>query len=133
MSNIQSPERREDLHFRLLRLLDEHADYSQRDISRALGVSLGGVNYCLKALIDMGLVKTLNFKASRHKLGYLHVLTPQGIAERASLTHRFLHRKLAEYEALRVEIESLQRETSGQRETGRKPAGVFPGHGPGAA
>jgi len=118
--NLQSPEKREDLHFRLLRILEEHPDYSQRDISRALGISLGGVNYCLKALMDKGWVKVENFRNSRHKLGYFHVLTPQGIAERAALTHRFLRRKVAEYEALQAEIEALQREilaTDGDPET----------------
>ncbi len=131
VANIQSSEGREDLHFRLLRLLGEHPDYSQRDISRDLGVSLGGVNYCLRALIGKGLVRLENFTASRHKLGYLHVLTPRGIAERAALTHRFLDRKLAEYEALGAEIEGLRRETSGQRAPGRRPPRVFPGPGRG--
>ncbi|WP_066801106.1 MarR family EPS-associated transcriptional regulator [Sphingomonas soli] len=107
---MSAPDKREDLHFRLLRLLEEHPEYSQRDISRALDISLGGVNYCLKALIDKGLVKIENFKTSRHKLGYLHVLTPQGIAERAALTNRFLRRKLAEYEVLKGEIQALERE-----------------------
>ncbi|MBX3565282.1 MAG: MarR family EPS-associated transcriptional regulator [Sphingomonas sp.] len=107
---MAAPEKREDLHFRLLRLLEEHPEYSQRDISRALDVSLGGVNYCLKAMIDKGLIKIENFKTSRHKFGYLHVLTPQGIAERAALTNRFLRRKLAEYEVLKAEIQALEGE-----------------------
>lgn len=107
---MSSPDKREDLHFRLLRLLENHPEYSQRDISRALGISLGGVNYCLKALIDKGLVKIENFKTSRHKFGYLHVLTPQGIATRAALTNRFLRRKLEEYESLKVEIQALEQE-----------------------
>jgi EPS-associated MarR family transcriptional regulator len=95
----------------VLRFLEEHPDHSQRDISRALGVSLGGVNYCLRALIEKGSVKIENFRNSRNKLGYLYVLTPEGIAERAALTGRFLRRKMAEYEALRAEIEALQRYT----------------------
>ena len=126
MSNTLSPEKREDLHFRLLRLLEAHPDYSQRKIADALGVSLGGVNYCLKAVIGKGLVKVENFTASRHKLGYLHVLTPQGISERTALTQRFLQRKLAEYAAIRAEIEDLQREAGGpHRET-------LPGFEPGS-
>lgn len=96
----------------MLRFLEEHPDHSQRDISRALGVSLGGVNYCLRALIDKGSVKIENFKTSRNKLGYLYVLTPQGVAERAALTGRFLRRKMAEYEAIKAEIEAMQRYTS---------------------
>lgn len=103
--------KRDDLHFRVLRFLEEHPDHSQRDISRALGVSLGGVNYCLRALIEKGSIKIENFKTSRNKLGYLYVLTPEGIAERAALTSRFLRRKMAEYETLRAEIEAMQRYT----------------------
>jgi EPS-associated MarR family transcriptional regulator len=68
------------------------------------------VNYCLKALMDRGLVKAGNFRRSPNKLGYAYLLTPAGIAEKSLLTGRFLKRKLAEYEALRVEIESLKRE-----------------------
>ena len=68
------------------------------------------MNYCLRALIAKGLVKVENFRSSRHKLGYIHVLTPQGIAERAALADRFRRRKIAEYEALKGEIEALQTE-----------------------
>lgn len=107
---MRSPEKREDLHFRVLRFLEEHPDHSQRDISSALGISLGGVNYCLRALIGKGLIKIENFRTSRNKLGYLYVLTPNGIAERAALTNRFLRRKLAEYEELKAEIQMLERE-----------------------
>jgi EPS-associated MarR family transcriptional regulator len=107
--DMRLPEQREDLDFRLLRLLEEHPDNSQREISRALGISLGGVNYCLKALIEKGLIKIENFRTSHNKLGYLYVLTAQGIAERAALTNRFLRRKIAEYESLRAEIEAMQR------------------------
>ena len=71
---------------------------------------MGAVNYCLKALIERGLVKAGNFSASENKLGYAYLLTPSGIAERAQLTVRFLARKQAEYDALRVEIETLSRE-----------------------
>lgn len=109
MSNIRRPQKSEDLNFRVLRFVEEYPDRSQREISRALGLSLGGVNYCLKALIDKGLIKIENFRTSSNKLGYLYVLTPQGIAERAALTNRFLRRKLAEYEALKAEIEAMQR------------------------
>jgi EPS-associated MarR family transcriptional regulator len=75
-----------------------------------VGVSLGAVNYCLKALIERGLVKAGNFSKSPNKLGYAYVLTPAGIAEKATLTGRFLTRKKAEYEALRVEIDALSQE-----------------------
>ena len=73
---------------------------------------MGAVNYCLKALIERGLVKAGNFSASQNKLGYSYLLTPTGIAEKARLTSRFLARKKAEYDALRVEIETLSREVT---------------------
>jgi EPS-associated MarR family transcriptional regulator len=110
MVNITPTERREDVNFRVLRLLAAHPEYSQREIAQALGVSLGGVNFCLQALIAKGLVKVENFKASPHKRGYCHVLTPQGLGERAALTGSFLMRKRAEYDALTAEIAALQAE-----------------------
>ena len=132
MSNIQPPEKRDDLQFRLLRLLEAHPDYSQRAIAQELGVSLGGVNYCLKALINKGLVKVENFAASRHKMGYLLVLTPSGIAARAELAQRFLQRKLAEYALISAEIEALQREAGSTTSEARAAAlpGVIPRFGP---
>lgn len=114
LSKMPSSEKREDLQFQLLRLLEQYPEYSQRDVSRALGISLGKANYCLRALIDKGSVKIENFKNSSHKMGYLHVLTPQGVLERALMTNRFLNRKLAEYEALKSEIEELEREIRAQ-------------------
>lgn len=77
-------------------------------MAKALGVSLGGVNYCLNALIEKGHVRLGNFKASPNKLGYFYVLTPDGIAQRANLATRFIKRKLAEYEAIKAEIEALR-------------------------
>jgi len=97
----------EDLRFRVLRLLQDNPDLSQRDLAARLGVSNGKLNYCLRALIDKGLVKLGNFAQSTHHLGYAYLLTPAGIAEKAAPTHNFLKRKLAEYEALKAEIESL--------------------------
>lgn len=110
MSNRLSSEQREDISFRVLRLLAEHPGYSQREMAVALGISLGRVNYCLKALTAKGHVKIENFNASPHKLGYLHVLTPRGIAERTRLAASFLKRKLAEYDALKAEIDALESE-----------------------
>jgi EPS-associated MarR family transcriptional regulator len=75
-------------------------------------VSLGAVNYCLKALIERGLVKVGNFSASRNRLRYAYLLTPSGIVEKGRLASRFLARKKAEYDALRVEIETLSREVT---------------------
>lgn len=98
----------DDTRFRVLRLIEENPHASQREIASALGLSLGGVNYCLKALIGKGLLKIENFCKSGHKLSYLYLLTPQGVAEKTHLTEVFLRRKLAEYEALRKEIEAVR-------------------------
>ena len=100
----------EEARFQILRHLHENPSLSQRELGERVGVSLGAVNYCLKALIERGLVKAGNFSASQNKLGYAYLLTPSGIAEKVQLTARFLARKQAEYDALRVEIETLSRE-----------------------
>jgi len=98
----------EDTHFRVLALLERSPDISQRELARQLGVSLGGANYALRALVDRGMVKAQNFSRSERKLSYAYVLTPKGLAEKTKLTARFLKRKLEEYEALKSEIEALQ-------------------------
>lgn len=90
-----------------MRLLEENPDLTQRELAERLGVSVGGVNYCLKALVQKGWVKVQNFSQSKNKLGYVYLLTPTGVAEKAALTGRFLRRKMAEYGELRAEIESL--------------------------
>lgn len=102
----------EDLHFRVLKLLQEQPDISQRALADQLGISHGKMNYCLRALMEKGLVKLENFQSSRHKFNYVYLLSPAGVRAKAALTGRFLQRKLAEYEALRAEIESLQAEQS---------------------
>lgn len=83
---------------------------NQRDLADSLGVSLGKVNYCIKALLDKGLIKMQNFRSNRNKLAYAYLLTPLGITEKANLTGRFLKYKLAEYELLHAEIQLLKRE-----------------------
>ncbi len=100
----------EEQHFRILRELERDPKVSQRHLAEELGVSLGKINYCLKALIDRGLVKANNFRNSQNKRAYLYVLTPKGISEKSRNTVRFLQRKTTEYEALRKEIDSLRRE-----------------------
>jgi EPS-associated MarR family transcriptional regulator len=100
----------EDTYFRVLRILKDRPDVTQREIAQLLGVSTSGLNYCLNALIDKGWVKVHNFSESKNKFGYVYSLTPSGIAEKAALTGRFLQRKLLEYEAMRAEIESLRGE-----------------------
>ena len=107
----------EDTHFRVLGLLEQNPDLSQRELAKVLGVSLGGVNYSLRALAERGMVKVQNFKNSEKKLAYAYVLTPRGLAEKTRLTANFLKRKLEEYEALKTEIASLQQLTKGDRHT----------------
>jgi EPS-associated MarR family transcriptional regulator len=102
----------EDTYFRVLRMLQDNPDLTQRDIAEPLGVSTSDMNYCLNALIDKGWVKVQNFSQSKNKFGYIYVLTPQGIVEKVTLTSRFLRRKQAEYEALRAEIDGLTSELS---------------------
>jgi EPS-associated MarR family transcriptional regulator len=87
---------------------------SQREMAQRLGISNGGMHYCLNALMDKGLIKLGNFASSKHKLGYFYLLTPKGIAQKAAMTSRFLERKVAEYETLREEIEALQRDAGQQ-------------------
>ena len=100
----------DDTHFRIMRILQENPDLTQRELADQLGMSVGGLNYCLKALIDKGFVKMQNFQNSKNKFKYVYLLTPQGIAEKVTLTSRFLKRKMEEYEALKVEIEALKSE-----------------------
>jgi len=100
----------EDNYFRVLRLLQDNPDLTQREIADKLGLSTSGLNYCLKALIDKGWVKVHNFSQSKNKFGYIYVLTPQGLSEKLTLTGRFLQRKIAEYEALKAEIDGLNAE-----------------------
>ena len=109
---------RDELRLRVLRALEANPELSQRQLAADLGVSLGGVNYAMKALVERGFVKADNFRKSGSKVAYLYVLTPQGVAEKASLATAFLGRKLEEYEVLRQEIESLKGEV-GSDESGK--------------
>ena len=101
---------KEDAYYKLLNILEQNPQATQRELARELGVSLGKANYCLKALIEKGLVKANNFKNSANKLAYFYVLTPRGIEAKAKISVRFLQRKVAEYEALGEEIEQLRKE-----------------------
>lgn len=106
------PSLQEDTKFQVMRLLQDQPDTTQRELAEQLGVSVGGINYCLRALADKGLVKMANFANSKNKFGYVYVLTPAGLIEKAELTSRFLKRKMQEYEVLKAEIEALQSEMS---------------------
>ena len=119
--SVLHPGARDELRLRVLRALESNPELSQRQLAAELGVSLGGVNYALKALVERGFVKADNFRKSGSKVAYLYVLTPQGVAEKASLATAFLGRKLEEYEVLRQEIEALQGEVgSSEPDSGAK-------------
>lgn len=110
----------EDTYYRVMRLLEENPDLTQRELAEKLGVSVSGLNYCLRALIEKGLVKMQNFANSKNKFGYVYVLTPTGIAEKAGLTSAFLKRKMEEFAALTAEIEALKQEVKKTQAEGNK-------------
>jgi EPS-associated MarR family transcriptional regulator len=109
----------DEYRYKLLQLLEANPRINQRELAHALGISLGKVNYCLNALMEKGLVKTQNFKNNKNKRAYMYYLTPRGFQEKARVTVRFFRQKVAEYEALRSEIENLRREAA--RAEGRAP------------
>ena len=102
----------EDFKVRMMRLIDSNPSISQRELAEQLGVSVGKVNYLMKALIERGIVKARNFRNSGNKGAYAYYLTPAGMFMKAVLTRRFLARKLVEYDMLRAEIDALQGEVS---------------------
>jgi len=105
-----SSDPRDDSDVRLMRLIGGNPQVSQRQLARQLGLSVGKVNYLLKALVERGMVKAHNFRSNDHKANYAYYLTPAGMFAKAAMTRRFLARKLEEYDALRAEIEALQSE-----------------------
>lgn len=104
--------------YHLLKLLTEHPESTQRELAAAMGISLGKANYCINALIEKGMVKTDNFRRNPHKGVYAYLLTPEGVQEKARVTIRFLHRKMAEYDTLQAEIAALRREVDGLSASG---------------
>ena len=100
----------DELKLKVLRALERNPDVTQRELSSSLDVSLGAVNYCLKALLKVGLLKAENFSRSSNKRGYIYLLTPSGVKAKADLTLHFLKMKRQEYEILKLEIEKLAEE-----------------------
>tara|TARA_B100000424_G_C22915084_1_gene486867 strand:+ start:139 stop:438 length:300 start_codon:yes stop_codon:yes gene_type:complete len=92
-------------HFEILRKINKKSEYSQRELARELGFSLGKLNYCLKELQKKGLIKIENFKKNPNKINYLYVLTPEGLSQKTKLTINFMKRKMREYDELKKEIE----------------------------
>ena len=100
----------EEIRYRLLKYLAEHPEATQRELARELGMSLGKINYCLKAVMRKGWVKARNFRNSKKKAAYLYILTPKVIEEKVNVTTDFLRRKVLEYDVLSKEIERLTAE-----------------------
>lgn len=105
-----------DTRYHLLKLLNEQPHLSQRELARVMGISLGKTNFCLQALIKMGLVKARNFRNSKNKSAYLYKLTPSGIEEKALVARNFLQRKIEEYESIQREIAELKADIKGSAE-----------------
>ena len=102
----------DEIAYKLLKIIENEPKLSQREIAARMGISLGKVNYCLKSLIEKGFIKARNFYNSNHKVAYVYMLTPSGLEEKASVTFRFLRRKMQEYEDIKAEIESLKAEAA---------------------
>ena len=98
---------RADVDFRILRLLQDNPEMSQRELAKAVGLSTGGIHYVLNALLDKGLLKIENSTTTKDKRRYAYVLTRRGMAAKADLTTRFLVRKMADYEILKAEIDEV--------------------------
>lgn len=104
----------DEYRYKILKLVQEKPDISQRELAKALGISLGKTNFCLKALVQVGLLKVSNFRNSKNKLAYMYILTPNGIEQKATVTQNFLKLKLCEYEKLIDEIENLRKEINNE-------------------
>ena len=98
-----------DLEYKILKNIEANPSLTQRQLAKELDVSLGKINYIIKALLDIGWVKIDNFRKSDNKIGYLYLLTPDGIAQKTIITQQFLQRKIEEYDNLKKEIEELQK------------------------
>ena len=109
---------KDEITYKLLKLIEAEPHLSQREIAQEMGVSLGKTNYCLKALIDKGFIKFQNFYNNKKKSAYIYFLTPKGIEEKAEVTYRFLQGKIKEYEDIRQEIEKLKIETAEYKDIG---------------
>lgn len=101
-----------ELDYALLRQLEDKTDSNQRDLAKRLGVSVGKVNYCMRAVIDRGWVKVNNFRRADNKLAYAYLLTPSGAAAKMRMARKFLAIKEREFEELQREIDALRHEVS---------------------
>jgi EPS-associated MarR family transcriptional regulator len=104
----------DEYRYKILKLVEAKPEISQRELAAELGISLGKANFCLKALIEVGLLKATNFRNSKNKLAYMYLLTPTGIEEKTKITLRFLKNKMQEYESLKLEIDILNQEVKAE-------------------
>ena len=113
--NSPSKTKHPDMHFKVMNLIHNNPDITQRELAKMTGVSLGSIHYCLKALVEKGLVKAGNFKRNPTKSMYLYLLTPEGIIQKSKLAYDFLKRKKKEYDDLKYEIERLSSELNNKK------------------
>ena len=104
MKQDKDPLFKDEEYFNIIRKISKDSNISQREISTELGISLGKVNYCLRALKEKGFIKIKNFRKSKNKMKYFYVLTPKGISEKTKITIRFMKQKMREYDELKKEI-----------------------------
>ena len=104
----------DEYRYKILKLVETKPEISQRELAKNLGISLGKANFCLKALIEIGLLKATNFRNSQNKLAYMYLLTPSGVEEKSKITLRFLKTKMREYEMLQAEISMLLNDAKGE-------------------
>lgn len=102
----------DEYRYKILKILATNPEISQRDLARKLDISLGRVNFCLKALIEKGFLKASNFRNNQNKMAYMYLLTPQGLEEKTVITARFLKLKLQEHAKLQAEIEELRNDAN---------------------
>jgi EPS-associated MarR family transcriptional regulator len=109
----------EQARFRILRLLEQNPELTQRQLAEELGLSLGKVNYLLNALVEKGQVKVGSFARNGGKLNKIsYLLTPEGLHRRMAMTRSYLDRKTAEYQALQSELAELRAELEGEGASG---------------
>ena len=102
----------DEYRYKILKILEVNPEINQRDLARKLDISLGRVNFCVKALIEKGLLKATNFRNSHNKLAYMYLLTPKGFEEKSVITARFLKLKMQEHANLQAEIEELRKDAN---------------------
>ena len=102
-----SKKRHLDIHYKVMDLVHKNSDITQRELSNKLGISLGSIHYCLKALVHRGWIKAENFKHNPKKSGYIYLLTPEGITRKSKLAIEFLRRKKEEFQRIKSEIDEL--------------------------